>query len=103
MTPIKVLAASLPAEAVRKDETANKPSTVHSGRIEPGIFATTHWSVVLAAGHSSAPGAEEALETLCRTYWYPLYVYVRGQGQSAHDAQDLTQQFFARLLQKKYL
>ena len=68
-----------------------------------GVFATTHWSVVLAAGHSSAPGAQEALETLCRTYWYPLYVYVRGQGQSPHDAQDLTQEFFARLLEKKYL
>jgi RNA polymerase sigma factor (sigma-70 family) len=67
------------------------------------VFATTHWSVVLAAGHSSVPGAQEALETLCRTYWYPLYVYVRGQGQSPHDAQDLTQEFFARLLEKKYL
>src|SRR4026207_2326691 len=42
-------------------------------------------------------------ETLCRTYWYPLYVYVRGQGQGPHDAQDLTQEFFARLLEKKYL
>jgi RNA polymerase sigma-70 factor (ECF subfamily) len=49
------------------------------------------------------PGAQEALETLCRTYWYPLYVYVRGQGKSPHDAQDLTQEFFARLLEKKYL
>ncbi len=58
---------------------------------------------MLAAGHSSVPGAQAALETLCRTYWYPLYVYVRGQGQSAHDAQDLTQEFFARLLEKNYL
>jgi DNA-directed RNA polymerase specialized sigma24 family protein len=74
-----------------------------SARPSSAVFATTHWSVVLAAGHSSAPGAQEALETLCRTYWYPLYVYVRGQGQSAHDAQDLTQEFFARLLEKKYL
>ena len=72
-------------------------------RASGGVFATTHWSVVLAAGHSSVPGAQEALETLCRTYWYPLYVYVRGQGQSPHDAQDLTQEFFARLLEKKYL
>jgi RNA polymerase sigma-70 factor (ECF subfamily) len=69
----------------------------------PGVFATTHWSVVLAAGHSSVAGAQEALETLCRAYWYPLYVYVRRQGQSPHDAQDLTQEFFARLLEKKYL
>jgi RNA polymerase sigma factor (sigma-70 family) len=68
-----------------------------------GVFATTHWSLVLAAGHSSVPGAEQALETLCRTYWYPLYVYVRRQGKSAHDAQDLTQAFFAGLLEKKYL
>ena len=68
-----------------------------------GAFATTHWSVVLAAGYTSVPGAQEALETLCRTYWYPLYVYVRRQGQSPHDAQDLTQEFFARLLAKKHL
>jgi RNA polymerase sigma-70 factor (ECF subfamily) len=70
---------------------------------DAGVFATTHWSVVLAAGHSSVAGAQEALESLCRTYWYPLYVYVRRQGQSPHDAQDLTQEFFARLLEKKYL
>jgi len=68
-----------------------------------GQFCTTHWSVVLAAGDSSVPGAQEALEKLCRAYWYPLYVYVRRQGQSPHDAQDLTQEFFARLLDKKYL
>jgi RNA polymerase sigma-70 factor (ECF subfamily) len=59
--------------------------------------------VVLAAGHSSAPGAQAALETLCRTYWYPLYVYVRRQGNSPENAQDLTQEFFARLLAKKYM
>jgi RNA polymerase sigma factor (sigma-70 family) len=69
----------------------------------PAVFATTRWSMVLAAGHSSVPGAQEALEKLCRAYWYPLYVYVRRQGQSPQDAQDLTQEFFARLLEKKYL
>jgi RNA polymerase sigma factor (sigma-70 family) len=74
-----------------------------SARPNFGAFATTHWSVVLAAGHISVPGAREALETLCRTYWYPLYVYVRGQGRTPHDAQDLTQEFFARLLEKNYL
>ena len=67
------------------------------------VFATTRWSMVLAAGHSSVLGAQEALEKLCRAYWYPLYVYVRRQGQSPHDAQDLTQEFFARLLEKKHL
>jgi len=82
---------------------ANPEADPISARASAGVFATTHWSVVLAAGHSSTPGAQEALETLCRTYWYPLYVYVRGQGQGPHDAQDLTQEFFARLLEKKYL
>ena len=72
-------------------------------RTDPAIFATTHWSVVLAAGQTESPQAVAALETLCRTYWYPLYVYVRRQGQSPHDAQDLTQEFFARLLEKQYL
>jgi RNA polymerase sigma factor (sigma-70 family) len=67
------------------------------------IFATTHWSVVLAAGQSTDAQATEALEQLCRAYWYPLYAYVRREGSSAVDAQDLTQEFFARLLEKNYL
>ena len=54
-------------------------------------FDTTHWSVVLAAGGDSTSGAKRALATLCETYWYPLYAYLRRQGQSAEDAQDLTQ------------
>jgi len=65
-------------------------------------FATTHWSVVLAAGHSSVPGAQQALENLCRAYWYPLYAYIRRRGHSPEEAQDLTQDFFARFLEKKY-
>lgn len=67
------------------------------------IFDTTHWSVVIAAGHTSAPGAQEALEKLCRTYWYPIYAWVRRKGRSHDEAQDFTQAFFARLLEKKYL
>jgi RNA polymerase sigma factor (sigma-70 family) len=67
-----------------------------------GIFATTHWSVVLLAGGAST-AADAALEHLCRTYWYPLYAYVRRQGHSVDDAQDLAQSFFARLLERKYL
>lgn len=74
-----------------------------SERMKGQVFDTTHWSVVLAAGHGSAPGSQEALETLCRSYWYPLYVYIRRRGCTPEDAQDLTQQFFARLLEKKYL
>ena len=64
---------------------------------------TTHWSVVLSARNKNPEESAAALETLCRTYWYPLYAFVRRQGHSAHDAQDLTQEFFARLLQKSYL
>lgn len=69
-----------------------------------GHFATTRWSLVLAAGaDTSAPAAEEALATLCETYWYPLYAFLRGRGYSAENAQDLTQSFFARLLDKHAL
>jgi RNA polymerase sigma-70 factor (ECF subfamily) len=63
-------------------------------------FVTTHWSVVLSAGHSDTPRAAEALQRLCQAYWYPLYAYVRRRGYSPHDAQDLTQGFFARLLKR---
>jgi RNA polymerase sigma factor (sigma-70 family) len=66
-------------------------------------FATTHWSVVLTAQDRDSTRAEAALAWLCRTYWYPLYAYVRRQGHSPEDAQDLTQEFFARLLAKNYL
>jgi len=66
-------------------------------------FTATHWSVVLMAGQTSSSRAADALEKLCRTYWYPLYAYVRRQGESPHDAQDLTQEFFARLLARNYL
>ncbi len=67
------------------------------------LFATTHWSVVLAAANGEAPEAAAALERLCRTYWYPLYAYVRREGHSAADAEDLTQEFFARLLSGRSL
>jgi RNA polymerase sigma-70 factor (ECF subfamily) len=67
------------------------------------IFATTHWTVVLAAGKRSTPQSDRALEELCRIYWYPLYAYVRRRGHSKEDAEDLTQEFFARFLGKNYL
>jgi DNA-directed RNA polymerase specialized sigma24 family protein len=66
-------------------------------------FHTTRWSVIVAAQHESSPDAVVALETLCRIYWYPLYAYVRRSGHAPHDAQDLTQEFFARLLEKEWL
>jgi RNA polymerase sigma factor (sigma-70 family) len=66
-----------------------------------GRFATTRWSVVLAAGaDTSSPGVHEALATLCETYWYPLYAFLRSRGYGELDAQDHTQAFFARLLEK---
>ncbi|HEC03828.1 MAG TPA: sigma-70 family RNA polymerase sigma factor, partial [Phycisphaerales bacterium] len=66
-------------------------------------FATTRWSVVLAAGRSSAPRQKQALETLCQSYWFPLYAYLRRRGCESHEAEDLTQAFFARMLDKKDL
>jgi len=66
-------------------------------------FATTHWSVVLAARDGVSAQAAQALERLCRTYWFPLYAHVRRQGHSAPDAQDLVQGFFARLIQGNFL
>ena len=65
-------------------------------------FATTHWSVVLSARESS-PQAAAALEALCRTYWPPLYTYIRRRGHDLHDAQDLTQAFIAHLLANDFL
>jgi RNA polymerase sigma factor (sigma-70 family) len=61
-------------------------------------FLTTHWSLVSAAGKDDTKAALDALEALCRAYWYPLYAYVRRRGHAAPDAQDLTQGFFAKLL-----
>ena len=67
-------------------------------------FGNTNWSVVLSAANKRNPTlALEALEKLCRAYWHPLYFYSRRQGRSPHDAQDLTQEFFARLLQNNLL
>ena len=67
------------------------------------IFATTHWTVVVAAAGRPAPQADQALAELCHTYWYPLYAYVRRRGYSKQDAEDLTQGFFARFLERNYL
>ena len=63
-----------------------------------GRFATTHWSVVLSAGKPKSASYEKALETLCQTYWFPLYAYLRRHGCNSHEAQDYTQAFFTALL-----
>lgn len=67
------------------------------------VFATTRWTLVLAAGQRATPQATQALEELCRTYWFPLYAYVRRRGRAREDAEDLTQTFFARLMERNDL
>ena len=70
----------------------------------PGdAFATTHWTVVLAAGQRHTPASDTALEQLCQSYWFPLYAYIRRRGHAKADAEDLTQVFFTRLLEKNFL
>lgn len=69
----------------------------------PRRFATTRWSLVLAAADPAAAGSREALAELCGAYWYPVYSYIRRRGYEAHRAEDLTQHFFARLLEKDFL
>ncbi len=65
------------------------------------FFATTRWTLVLAAGGSMTQGGEDALESLCQVYWFPLYAYVRRRGYGKEDAEDLTQAFFADLLRRR--
>lgn len=72
-----------------------------SGEVGQSLFATTHWSVVLAAADHEKPEAAAALERLCRTYWYPLYAYLRRRGNGHEDAQDLIQGFLLQLLERK--
>jgi RNA polymerase sigma factor (sigma-70 family) len=79
-------------------ETTDAPDAVGSP-----AFATTHWSVVLAAATKETPESASALERLCRTYWYSLYAYVRRRGYGHEDAQDFTQGFLAQLLRRNSL
>jgi RNA polymerase sigma-70 factor (ECF subfamily) len=67
-----------------------------------GRFATTRWSLVLAAGQKSNAHSAEALASLCEMYWYPVYAFIRRQGHRAEEGADLTQEFFARVLEKNY-
>ena len=87
--------AASPGAVLMPDNTGNER--------QAGWFQTTHWSVVLAAKDQDSPRAEEAMEKLCRAYWSPLYAYIRREGHGVAEAQDLTQEFFARLLAKGYL
>ena len=84
-----------------RDHPATRPLSEAGGHL--GAFVTTHWSVVLAATRSDTTRAQAALARLYQAYWYPLYAYVRRRGYEAHDAQDLTQEFFTRLLEQNWL
>jgi DNA-directed RNA polymerase specialized sigma24 family protein len=79
------------------------PEDIEQKRGTGAVFEPTHWGVVLAARNTELPAATECLETLCRTYWYPLYAHVRRRGRDHPTAQDLTQEFFARLVGKNWL
>lgn len=78
-------------------------SGFHHFAAEHAAFKTTHWTVVCTAAAGDSSQAAAALEQLCASYWYPLYAFVRRRGFSSHDAQDLVQGFFARLLEKNFL
>ena len=77
--------------------------TMSSAPENSPVFTTTHWSIVLKAGGRESQQADEALEKLCRAYWYPIYIFLRRSGWTAHDAEDLTQAFFERVLGHDYL
>ena len=78
-------------------------SNPDSPPLHGGRFATTRWSMVVSAGQSRSTQSRRALAVLCENYWFPLYAFVRRSGRSAEDAQDLTQEFFVRLLTENYL
>ncbi len=75
----------------------------NAGPADTSRFATTHWSVVLAAVSPSSPEYQQAISTLCQTYWFPLYAYLRRHGCDTHQAEDCTQAFFAQMLEKHSL
>lgn len=83
--------------------TASSPSSDAGAEVRGPVFVTTEWSVVLTAARDDTTKAHTALEKLCRAYWYPIYHFIRRQGHSVHDAQDLTQEFFTRLLERKWI
>lgn len=87
-----------------KDNGASRSTIGLAAAEQNGVaaFATTHWSMVLTA-QGDSPEADKALEKLCRTYWWPIYGFVRRHGHSPEEAQDLTQSFFAFLLERKGL
>jgi RNA polymerase sigma factor (sigma-70 family) len=100
-----VLARLGPSMAAVSTSAQAKHGPTQAGPTAPrgAAFATTRWSIVLMARRDDTTRARDALSKLCQTYWYPLYAYARGRGHGREDAQDLTQEFFARLLEKDWL
>jgi len=86
-----------------KPQASGNDSQESGSAPRAAAFVTTHWSAVLAARGGGSREAEAALAELCRTYWYPLFAYIRRRGHDPHEAEDLTQSFFERLLEKHYL
>jgi RNA polymerase sigma-70 factor (ECF subfamily) len=82
---------------------ANSEPNTNPKPSQAGRFETTHWSIVLTARDRDAPEAEQALAALCAAYWYPIYAFIRRKGYDADESADLTQEFFARLLEKDYI
>ncbi len=99
---------ALPFEGSASAETSRRACDTDSDLTREScaandIFVTTQWTVVRAAGNRSTPGAERALADICRTYWFPLYAYVRRRSRSKEDAEDMTQEFFRQLLERHWL
>src|SRR5438093_4689548 len=85
----------------QSSDSSSSPEDSRSEGKESGDFSTTNWSVVLEAGQRDLARAATAMERLCRKYWYPIYAFVRRRGSDQHEAEDLTQAFFAFLLEKE--
>src|SRR5579864_2410776 len=83
-------------------ETTAGRNTIHT-LAGPSDFPTTRWTLVVAAADPRRKEARSAISSLCESYWYPLYAYVRRRGYLPHKAQDLTQEFFIRVLEGRYL
>src|SRR5579859_6423650 len=81
----------------------NTPASSEASSDAPRVFPNTRWSVVLAARRQGTPEAGAALEAICKLYWPPLFAYVRRSGYPEADAQDVTQEFFRQLLEKRWL
>src|SRR5690242_566598 len=86
------------ANGIRSESSSRDESASAGQKVQ---FTTTNWNLVLVAAQEEQPGGQEALEQLCCTYWYPLYAFVRRQGYDPHTAQDHTQAFLARLLERQ--